>query len=217
MSEILINVIGLILGYLYVGIVIFSAKIFNRFGEEASRKYIHIMLAFWWAIAMFFNTNAIWASIGPLSFIAINYISYKKDVIKVMERENKDSLGTVYYAISLFIMVIYCFGIINKPVVGLCAFFVMAFGDGFASVMGKLIGGKEYKIGNTTKTIAGSITMFIITFAIILIYLFAVQSNLAVLKALLIAIIATGVEAISIKGTDNITVPLITCLLLSLI
>lgn len=217
MSEIGQNILGLFLGYFYIGVIIFSAKFFNKYGEEASRKYIHIMLSNWWIIAMFLNTNAIWASIGPVSFIIINYLSYKKNLIKSMEREHQDGPGTVYYAISLFLMVVYTFGIIHRPEVGLCACLIMGYGDGLASIIGKSIKSKEYKIGNTSKSVAGSLTMFLITFLIVLVYALIIKSELGVLKALILAIIATGVEAISIKGTDNITVPVITCLLLSLV
>lgn len=217
MPEILQNIIGLVLGYGYIGIVIYCAKFFNKYGEEASRKFIHIMLANWWIIAMFLHTNAIWASIGPVSFIIINYLSYKKDLIKVMEREQKDGLGTVYYAISLFLMVVYTFGIIHRPEVGLCACFTMGYGDGLASVIGKKIKSKQYSIGDTTKSIAGTLTMFIVSLIIFGVFLICTNSSLGLLKALILAIIATGVEAISIKGTDNLTVPIITCLLLSII
>ena len=132
-------------------------------------------------------------------------------------RKNNDGLGTVYYAFSLLVMTIYTFGIINKPEVGLCACLIMGYGDGFASLIGQNIKSKEYKIGNTTKTVAGTLTMFLITFAILLTYVLVTGSNLGIIKALILTTIATGVEAISIKGTDNLTVPLITCLLLSLI
>ena len=211
------NVIGLIVSYVFIGIIIISAKFFEKAGKEASRKYIHIMLSNWWFIAMFFFDSAIWASIGPISFIIINYLSYKKDLIKVMERdeENKDGLGTVYYALSLFLVVIFTFGIIHRPEVGLCAILIMGYGDGLAAVIGRSVKSISYKVGNTTKTIAGSATMFFISFLIVAIFLASIQSDMWFLKSILLAISATVIEAVSIKGTDNITVPVFTCLLLT--
>jgi len=211
------NILGLIVSYVYIGIIIISAKFFEKVGEEASRKYIHIMLSNWWFIAMFFFTNTIWASIGPISFIVINYISYKKNLISVMERSKQDGLGTVYYALSLFIMVIYTFGIIKRPEVGLCATLIMGYGDGLASVVGQSVKSFEYKIGNTKKTIAGSATMFVVSFIILAIFLYTGNSSLWILKSIIIAVIMTIIEAVSIKGTDNITVPVIASILLSLV
>ena len=108
------NWLGIIISYLYIGIIIAGAKLFEKRGEEASRKFIHIMLGNWWFIAMYFFTNVWFAIFVPITFVIINYVSYKQDLIKVMERKNQDGLGTVYYAVSLFILAIVSFGIYQK-------------------------------------------------------------------------------------------------------
>ena len=113
------NIFGLLVSLLYVGIIIVSAKVFEKAGKEASRKYIHIMLSNWWIIAMIFFDNMFWAAAAPAIFVIINYLSYKKGIIKVMERDdsddNKESLGTVYYALSLLILALITFGPLNNP------------------------------------------------------------------------------------------------------
>ena len=209
------NLIGIVISYIFIAIVIIAAKFFEKAGKEASRKFIHIMLANWWLIAMLFFENAIWASIVPLSFVVINYISYKKDVISVMERDKQDGLGTVYYAIALFVIDIFTFGIIKRPEIGLCSIFIMGYGDGLAAVVGKAVNSYKYKIGNTQKSVAGSGTMFFISFVIIAMFLCSINSELWFIKSTILSIILTVVEAISIKGTDNITVPVIACLLIT--
>ena len=211
------NIIGLVASYAFVALIILLAKPFEKLGKEASRKFIHIMLANWWLIAMYFFENAIWASIAPITFIIINYLSYKKDLIRVMERENQDGLGTVYYAISLLLIAIYTFGIINRPEIGLCASLIMGYSDGIASIVGKTIKSYEYKIGNTTKTLAGSLAMFIMTFIILVFFLSKSGTDLFILKSLILSAILTIVEAISIKGTDNLTLPVIATLLISIL
>lgn len=208
------NITGIIVSYIFVFAVIISAKLVEKKGKEASRKYIHITLSFWWIIVIALFDNIWFAIIPPITFVILNYISIKKDLIKVMERdeEKKDGYGTVYYALSLLILIIVTF-IINKPELGLVGVFTMGFGDGFAAIIGKKIKSKQYKIGNTTKTIAGSLTMFIITLIITAIFMAFYGVNMWLIKAIFIAIIMTIIEAISIKGTDNITVPLISFLL----
>lgn len=89
----------------------------------------------------------------------------------------------------------------------------MALGDGLAAVIGKNIKSKEYKIGNTTKTLLGSLTMFLISFIIFAIFLCYYNVNLWIVKSIVTAIAITILEAISIKGTDNITVPLASSLI----
>ena len=165
------NIIGIIVSIIYIGMILVSSKVFEKIGKETSRKYIHIMLSNWWIIAMIFFDNWIWASIMPLAFVFINYFSYKSNIIKVMERdandENKDSLGTVYYAISLFVLSILTFGVLNDPAIGLCGIIVMGYGDGLAAVIGQAVNSKEFKINGNKKSVAGCLAMFLVTFIII--------------------------------------------------
>ena len=203
------NVLGIILSYVFVALIIVAAKFFEKSGKEASRKFIHIMLCNWWFIAMYFFDNVICASIVPLTFVVINYISYKKNLISVMERDekDKDGLGTVYYALSLFLVSIFTFGIIKRPEIGLCSILIMGYGDGLAAIIGKSIKSIPYKIGKTKKTLAGSSTMLFVSFVIAAIFLASVSADFWMLKSILLAISVTVLEAVSIKGTDNITVP----------
>lgn len=212
------NLFGIIVSVLFIGVVMLSAKLFEKSGKEASRKFIHIMLSNWWIIAMVFFDNMWWAALLPAAFVIINYISLKKDVIKVMEREaddeNKDSLGTVYYAISLFVLALITFSpIVNNPLVGLCGIIVMGYGDGLAAVIGKAVASPEFKIGSSKKTIAGCLTMFSVTLIVMAGFLKYMQADYWWLKSIVIAGLMTMVEAVSIKGTDNLTVPMLTSLL----
>lgn len=212
------NIFGIVISYVFVAIVIIVAKFFEKAGKEASRKFIHIALANWWFIAMYFFNNVILLSLVPLSFVIINYISYKKNLISIMERseDEKDGLGTVYYAFSLLILSIFTFGIIKRPEIGLCSVLIMGYGDGFAAIIGRSVKSFKYKIGKTEKTFAGSATMLFISFLILAIFLCNIGANLWIVKSILIAICVTVIEAISIKGTDNITVPILACLLLTI-
>lgn len=217
------NWIGILVSYLYIGLVIIGAKLFEKKGKEASRKFIHIMLGNWWFIAMYFFTNVWFAIFVPATFVIINYISYKKNLIKVMERDEQDGFGTVYFALSLLILAIVSFGIFKNPALGLVPTLVMAYGDGLAAVIGKLIKSKKYKLGETKKSLAGSLTMFIISLVLIGAYLMFThntvfwQSAHWPLISILMAFSITMIEAMGAKGMDNITVPVFTLAMLILI
>lgn len=213
------NIAGIVVSYLFIFLIIVAAKFFEKSGKEASRKFIHIMLSNWWFIAMYFFYNPIWASFVPATFVIINWISYKKDIIKVMERDEKEKegLGTVYYAISLLILAITTFGFINRPELGLVGILVMGYGDGLAAIIGRTIKSKSYKIGSTTKTIAGSATMLIVTFIIVSVFFVYCNISNWHIKSLIISLIVTIIEAISTKGTDNLTVPIATCAILAMV
>ena len=72
---------------------------------------------------------------------------------------------------------------------------------------------KEFIIKGNKKSVAGSLAMFCVTLIIFLAFLTYSNSEYVVIKSILIAILMTIIEAYSIKGTDNITVPLVTSLL----
>ena len=213
------NIFGLIVSFLFIGIVIASAKLFEKAGKEASRKYIHIVLSNWWIIAMVFFDSLYWAMILPIVFVFVNYASYKFNLIKSMERDEneKDGLGTVYYALSLLILSIVLFGPLKNyknvwgPTIGLAGVAVMGYADALAAIVGKSVKSPSYTISTTTKTLAGSITMGIVTFIIISGFLAYCSIPSWFFKAILISVVDTLLEAISIKGTDNLTVPLATC------
>ena len=211
------NIFGIIVSIAFIAVIMLAGRLFEKAGKEASRKFIHIMLSNWWIIAMVFFESPWVAAIMPAIFVVINYASYKMNIIKVMERDdddaNKDSLGTVYYALSLLILAIITFGPIKNPLIGLCGIAVMGYGDGLAAVIGQSVKSPEYKVFGNKKTVAGSLTMFFVTLLIIAGFLQYSMAEYVAIKSILIAALMTIVEAVSIKGTDNITVPLLTSLM----
>ena len=211
------NIYGLVISILYIGLVIGISGLFSKASKEASRKFIHIMLANWWIIAMIFFDNIWIAGILPALFIIINYASYKFDIIKSMERDDdsgeEKTLGTVFYAVSLLIVVMLCFGFFKNTIIGLVGILVMGYGDGFAAIAGKSIKSKEFSILGGKKSLAGCSTMFIISLIIISCTLAYFNVQFWYIKSIIIAIVATIFEAISVKGTDNLTVPILTTLM----
>lgn len=209
------NILGVIISFVYIGVLMFASKYYEKQDKEASRKFIHILLANWWFIAMAFFENIWWAIVPPIAFVIINYASYKYELIKVMERDEQDKngLGTVYYAFSLIPLVVMSFGLKKNPLIGLVGFFIMAYGDGFASIVGKSTPSKEFVIFGDRKSLAGSLAMFVMSFIIALSVFSYCGTGMYIIKSILIAVVATILEAISSKGTDNITVPIITSLI----
>lgn len=209
------NLLGVIFSFVYIGVLMLSAQYFEKWDKEASRKFIHILLSNWWLIAMAFFDNMMTALIPPIAFVIINFMSYHGNLIHVMEREEEkqDGLGTVYFAFSLIPLVILSYGVTQNPLIGLVGFFVMAYGDGFAAIAGKAVKSKEYKVFGSTKTLAGSSVMFVTSLIITLAVFVYANTVLFWLKAIILAVIATILEAVSAKGTDNLTVPVIISLL----
>ena len=206
------NVLGIIISIIYIGAIIGLSNIFASKSKELSRKFIHIFLANWWLICSYYIDN-FWAAISlPALFVIINYVSYKKNIIKSMERddEQEKSPGTVYYAISLVIEVIFCYLFGFNKWICFAGIAVMGYGDGLAAVIGKNLKTKKVEFLKSTKSLAGTLTMLIVTSLIVGFVLNYLAVDYWILKTIMIAIISTVAEAISVKGTDNLTVPVLT-------
>ena len=195
---------GYIYTYLYIFLILGIASLLYKKGNGTyTRKIIHIGVSFSYVIFYKYFGNSIHIIIPPITFIILNYISYKKGTFKTMEEIN--SPGTVYYAISSFILALitYLYPAFY-PYFGI-GLFVMAFGDGFAPIIGKNIKGiKIYK----DKTLAGSITVMIISLIVILIFNQLFSLNYNIWKIGLISIVSVFLEIIGKKGLDNLSLPL---------
>ena len=216
------NIEGEIICFLFILSSFILSVPFYRINPEYSRKVIHIMLGNFYFIALLYFTDWYFACFGPFVFIFVNYFSVKYRYIKLMLRHNKKikngeiyyDYGTVYYAISLTIITIYSWKI-KKPEIGLCPFLSMAFGDGFACVIGSSIKSPSIFIFESKKSLIGSFTMFFITFLIYNIFFWYYNINMGMIKAFFMGIISMLLEAISPYATDNLTVPIGNLILIS--
>lgn len=195
---------GYLFTYLYIFIIIFVSRFFKK--EEHSRKFIHIFVAFAYFIIMHYLKNTIHSIIIPATFIIINLISYKFKIFKGMERAKNNSLGTVYYAISMTLLALITYFFHDFRDAYFIGFFLMAIGDGLAPIVASII--KTKRIIND-KTLSGSITVFITAVILLLITL----KNPNYLYLGLTALFATFIELYSKKGLDNILLPLSSAML----
>ncbi len=211
------NIMGLVWSMVYIFAVLGVATLVARFtrgASENSRKLVHIMVGNWVFITPMFTE--LWAVVlVPFSFIIINSLSLKYNIFSAMERTD-DSLGTVYYAISMFLLTGAGFAL-NWPMLPFIGLLIMAYGDGLAAVIGQKWGKRKPFSFAPDKTLAGSMTVavtaFVITIASIL--YFGPAQNLAnatIAMALFIAgltaVLAAFIELTGKKGCDNLTLPI---------
>jgi phytol kinase len=181
--------------------------------SEGSRKFIHIVLANWWILAMFLFRSNVAAAIGPFTFVILNYLSYKNRWFSAMEREGgKEDLGTVYYAVSLLILALIAFSPLSSPEFGAFGILIMGYGDGMAAVVGRRFGKRKFSICGSQKSLEGSFTMFAFSFLTSFVLLSFFPLPGIFFCSFLIASVATILEAITPHGFDNLTVPIGTSL-----
>lgn len=214
----------LIFSFLFIFAIIGIATAFYRLtglDRRITRKIVHIGVAHWWILAVA-GIDSLWiALIGPVSFIILNAISLRYTIFSAMESdEPKGNLGTVYFPISLVVLVVLCWGGRISFAAGTIGVLVLGWGDGMAALVGENYGRRSFSIIGGRKTVEGTVTMFLFSFAVILVCLliFGYLGPLGLLPtALLLALGATLIEVLTPLGIDNITVPILTALIVSLL
>ncbi len=86
----------------------------------------------------------------------------------------------------------------------------MTWGDGLAALIGQRFGRHIYKLWDMQKSWEGSLTMLIVSYAVSWLIGVGTVGNIwqTWLISLIVALVATGLEAFSKYGIDNLTVPI---------
>jgi phytol kinase len=230
-TEFVTNSLLLILCYLYiVAIIVITAKIDRRSPKNLKRKFLHIMIGNFVYIIPFFTYTTFPANFpffvaSPfilLTFLASPYspINLKNKISGLTDiTTGGHQFGLVLYAISYTIL---AFFFSAKPYVIIAGILPMAFGDAAASLVGQKIGRHQFNIFSK-KSLEGTTAMFTITLVSVTLslllfsYLCPFSLTTLLLVSLGVAALATVLEAITPKGLDNLTVPLISALVFLLL
>jgi phytol kinase len=196
---------------IWVLLILVIAWVVNRFADEPEivRKIVHIgtgnviLLAWWLDIP---------ASVGITASIlasVITLLSYRLPILPGINSVGRQSFGTFFYSVSFGILVA-CFWYLQQPQYAALGILIMTWGDGLAALIGQRFGTHKYKVFGTQKSWEGSLTMMFVSYFISNLILVATQGNSLEtwIVSLMVAFIATSLEAVSFLGIDNLTVPL---------
>ncbi|GBE91461.1 diacylglycerol/polyprenol kinase family protein [Nostoc cycadae] len=196
----------------WVLLILLLSWVVSRFATDDSeivRKIVHIgtgnviLLAWWLDIpAEVGITASILASIVTL-------LSYRLPILPGINSVGRQSLGTFFYAVSFGILVAW-FWHLQQPQYAAIGIMVMTWGDGLAALVGQRFGQHKYKVFGVNKSWEGSLTMTLASYMVSSLILLGIQGNIWQIwvVSLAVAIAATGLEAVSLLGIDNLTVPL---------
>ena len=204
------DVTGVALVYIYVAILLIITEKFLNKWPSISRKVLHIMVGNIAFLLPLIETDWIMAFIAAAPFIPLTFLMSPHTPIKSLRGKTSSAghgMGLVYYVITWTILAYVFF---DNMVVIAVAIFAMSYGDGFASVVGIKFGKKKFNVCGDEKSYIGSIAMFAFTFIMTIVALLYYNIQItywAISILLLIAFIASIVEAITPKGLDNLTVP----------
>jgi len=212
--------LAVIISFIYVFASLAAAEwLRNRLHRPPAftRKFVHIAVGMWSVGTVLLFQNRWWAVIPPAIFIILNYLSYRQDVFKAIESEDKSNMGTVYFPMAFCLILPVFWGNPGRLVAALMP---LTWGDAMAAVLGKQYGHLKYTVLGHTRSVEGSVSMALFSFVSVFLALWLLPSGLgiglALGYALVVSAAATLVEAVSPWGIDNLTIPAVSGLLLFL-
>lgn len=197
-------------GYLAVVFILMSAlqKLFHL-SVEVSRKLTHIFIGFTWINLYYFfilpeSVHPLEVLVLPISFIIINALSYRYKIFTMIERDDDNHPGTVYYAIAMTILMGLTIVFPKTLIPSGIAVFCLSLGDGFAALFGTLFGKYGPKI-TENKSLIGTLACFVGAFLSVYCLMLLVPFSFPLWGALLVAA-ATAVCELCGKGLDNFSI-----------
>ncbi|MEF8833010.1 MAG: phosphatidate cytidylyltransferase [Candidatus Thermoplasmatota archaeon] len=204
------DIVGVLIVYLYVGLLLFIFEFNSKRDLFLRRKLIHILVGNIVFILPLFDTRWAMAGLAAAPFIFLTFLISPKSSIgpNSVTSNTGHGLGLFYYSISWTILALLFFENLEIIAVGIIC---MSYGDGIASLIGRRFGKHRLNFAIDKKTLEGSAAMFFTSLGmaiIVFVYLGSVPENILILP--LIMLIATLVEIFSVKGLDNLLVALTT-------
>ena len=216
------DILALIIVYIYVILVFVIAELVLKTKPEVSRKFLHIMVGNMIFAMPFFADpwTMVWFLTLPITVALFFLTEYSPIKIENSVTESGHALGLFFYAAIWTILI----AVFSKQLwIVALAIVPMVYGDGFAALIGQKFGKIKYTVFGGTKSLEGSLTMFVIT-TVMSVFVWMVFTSIGypmpefnLVYIIAISAVATVCEALSYGGIDNLSVPTITSILYYLI
>ncbi|MEP7218098.1 MAG: hypothetical protein ABI876_04235, partial [Bacteroidota bacterium] len=209
---------------LFIGVEIWSRR--RHPDPETSRKLVHFGGGM---IALLFPElfQSHWSVLVlAVAFFGLLIITKRSGKLQSVQGVERGTVGEIIYPLAIW-LTLFLSTIFGGPDIYRIIVLILAVADALAGLVGKRYGRHRYLVAGGSKSVEGSATFFIVTAVIIWGGLRLLLAELArnlegmvnnvvsreselnlILTAILVALLLTGVEAVSSKGIDNITVPL---------
>jgi dolichol kinase len=182
---------------------------------ETTRKFVHVFggLA---CVSFPFIFASAWTILALAAALFLIIVGGRElGFLNSLHGVARKTSGSEYYPFAIFLLFVLTRA---QPWLYVCAVLVLAVADAFAALIGTHYGEIRYEVENDSKSLEGSLVFGVIAFLAIhlpLLLMTDLPRPTCVLAAVLTATLVTGFEAISLRGTDNLFVPLAVAVILS--
>lgn len=202
----------------YLLLFIIGEVVYHVFksNAEVSRKLVHSGSGMIGLFLPVLITNH-WIILALcIGFTSILYLSLKFNFLKSINAVDRNSTGSILFPVVLYLCFLQ-YTLSQNLLFYYAPILVLAISDPLAALLGKKWPVGQFKIRSYPKSLMGSGAFLISAFAtlyILLVNLTDYPAQTILLWVGITAIAATIIEAVSINGFDNVTVPLVVLLLL---
>lgn len=187
----------------------------ERCGPESSRKLVHVgggllSLALPWLVRSFWVVLAM-----SLALAAVFALARRASALRSLHGVARRTSGTEYFPLAVCAVYLVAYG---QYWLYASAILVLAVADACAALIGTRYGSIRYEVDGDSKSVEGSAFFLIVAFLAMhlpMLLLSDLPREVCVLSALLVAVLVTGFEAVSLKGADNLFIPLGVSVILS--
>jgi phytol kinase len=180
----------------------------RRVSREVTRKLVHALsgleaAAFPW---LFTSVWSVLAIAGTSTLLMA--ITMRRGALPSVHGVRRTTAGGLYYPLGVAVLFV---GAGQRPEVYVPAILVLALADPAAALVGRSVGLVRYRLPGGDKSVEGSLAFAVCALACLHVSLGLLTSLDPVpllLWSLLGAVVATGLEAVSPRGSDNLSIPL---------
>jgi hypothetical protein len=176
-----------------------------------TRKLVHV-LSGWRRISRGLSTH--WSVLGSAHHPRHAGPRQRLGLLGSVTGVDRRSVGELYFPISVYLLFVVAR---HQPVFYLIALSVLVFSDTAAALLGVAYGRHSYTVANDRRTLEGSAAFLLVTFLCVHVPLLlgtGIGRGESLIIATQLALLVTSFEAISMRGNDNLVVPLATYYLL---
>lgn len=174
--------------------------------RELSRKIVHIGTGAVVPLAWFFEIPSVVALPVAAVITVVTTINHQWRFIPAVEDVDRNSYGTIAYGIAITTLLL-LFWPTRADAVS-AGVLVMALGDGLAGLIGRNVNSPKWVLFGQTKSSVGTMTMAVVSGLVLIGLARWSGADLSLPAALGMVAVATGLEQLSWRGLDNLSVPL---------
>ena len=205
--------------FINILILIIISNIFKNsilINKETIRKFIHFFVGILCSFSPFYFQSNYFPLFLAILFLATNiYANFKNNIFFDINFTKRISYGTIYFPLAYFIQVVFFW---NYKEYFTLSFLLLTICDPIASIIGNRIqNNNSFIIWEDKKTYWGTFSFFITSIVLSFIFAFKIL-NFSLIDSIsfsiFITIGTTIAEITSSKGTDNLSIPLTSILLM---